>query len=331
MESFAISGTSGIGKSLFFVYILNRLMKDFSEKTLSLKPNRILYQMGNSYRCFDLQQQTVIITTNIEAESLVNKTDTLYIIDGQTTPMLSSCISLFISSPRSGPYKQFVKQKMAKEWYFPIWTSEELQTCQRQCYSDLSIEILKERYRVCGGVARFVFHKDYSIPVPKKMKSALNDTNAVRGVKYVGETTEIFPEPHSLLQILVGDDEFGNAYQFIGLDVASKFVGEQLWIRHSAQMITNLLEMFGGSPNEISRHLFEIYGHLVFSQGGLTLNCINLDDRMLSTFTLESHNGERLSFGKKSIPTKPLYGYYEPSGEDSPLWLGWLCLYPPGK
>jgi hypothetical protein len=57
---------------------------------------------------------------------------------------------------------------------------DELQTCQSQGYPDLSIEILKERYRVCGGVACFVFHKDYSIPV----KSALNDTDAVRGVKY---------------------------------------------------------------------------------------------------------------------------------------------------
>jgi hypothetical protein len=63
------------------------------------------------------------------------------------------------------------------------------------------------------------------------MKSALNDTNAVRGVKYVGETTDIFPESHTLLQIMVGDDEYGNAYQFIDLDVASKYVGEELWIR----------------------------------------------------------------------------------------------------
>ncbi|KAJ3316509.1 hypothetical protein HDV06_003316, partial [Boothiomyces sp. JEL0866] len=212
MKSFAISGTPGIGKSVFFVYILNRLMRDFKEKTLSLRPNRIVYQNSIEYTCFNLENQTAVELEHLEAKALVRQQDTFYIIDGQTTPMSSSCISLFISSPRSKQYKEFVKQKMAKEWYFPVWTLEELQTCQRYCYSDLSIEILKERYRVCGGVARFVFHKDYSIPVPKKMKGALNDTNAVRGVKYVGETTDIFPESHSLLQILVGDDEFGNAY-----------------------------------------------------------------------------------------------------------------------
>ena len=130
MKSFAISGTPGIGKSLFFVYILYRLMKDHSVKILSLQPNRIVYQMGYSYRCFDLQQQTVALTTKIEAEVLVLKADTFYVIDGQTTPLPSTCIALFISSPRSAQYKEFVKQKMAKEWYFPVWTLDELKTCQ---------------------------------------------------------------------------------------------------------------------------------------------------------------------------------------------------------
>jgi hypothetical protein len=102
---------------------------------------------------------------------------------GRTTPSSSICIALFISSPRSEQYKEFVKQKMAKEWYFPVWTLAELRACH--CYPDLTIEVLQERHRVCGGVARFVFHKDYSIPVPKKMRSALNDVSAVCGVKYV--------------------------------------------------------------------------------------------------------------------------------------------------
>ena len=173
MKSFAISGTPGIGKSVFFVYILYRLMKDFEEKTLSLRPNRIVYQRATEYTCFNLENQTAVELEHLEAKALVRQQDTLYIIDGQTTPMSSSCIALFISSPRSQQYKEFVKQKMAKQWYFPVWTLEELQSCQSQCYSDLSIEILKERYRVYGGVARLVFYRDYSIIVPNIMEEAI--------------------------------------------------------------------------------------------------------------------------------------------------------------
>jgi hypothetical protein len=144
----------------------------------------------------------------------------------------------------------------AKKWYFPVWTPAQLQACQRHCYSDLPTNMLQERYRICGGAACLVFHKDYSIPVPKEMQSALNDINAVCRVRYVAEITKIFPSSHMLMHIMVGDDLYGNTYEFTNLDVASEYVGEQLWIHYSAQMITNLQEMFGGTPNEISRHLF---------------------------------------------------------------------------
>ncbi|KAK5671560.1 squalene synthetase-like protein [Batrachochytrium dendrobatidis] len=136
MESFAISGTSGIGKSLFFVYILHRLMDDFTTKSLSLKPNRIVYQVGSSYKCFDLQQQ-LVTELGLEVANIVWKQDTLYIVDGHTTPMPSCCIVLFMSSPRSEGYKEFVKQKMARQWDFPVWTLDELQACRRHCYPDV--------------------------------------------------------------------------------------------------------------------------------------------------------------------------------------------------
>ena len=83
MESFAISGTPGIGKSLLFVYILHRLMKDFSEKTLSLIPNRIIYQSTTEYTCFNLENQTAVELEHLEAKARVRLQDTLYIIDGQ--------------------------------------------------------------------------------------------------------------------------------------------------------------------------------------------------------------------------------------------------------
>jgi hypothetical protein len=318
-KSFAISGTPGIGKSLFFVYILYRLMDDFRTKTLSLKPKRIVYHCVDERTWFDLEKQTVVELGQSDARALLRKQDTLYIVDGRTTPSSSTCITLFISSPRSEWYKEFVKQKTAKEWYFPVWTLAELQACQRHCYPALPIQLLQERHRICGGVARFVFHNDYSVPVPKKMLSALNDVHAVRGVRYVGQTTDIFPESHTLLQILVGDDDFGNAYQFTDLDVVSEYVGKQLWIRYSAPMITNLKEMFGGSPNEISRHLFEIYGHLVFSVGGRTLKCRCLESGTVTDFTLDALHSQRITFGKDTIPTaEDLSGkYYEPTDDDS--------------
>jgi hypothetical protein len=168
---FSISGTPGIGKSLFFVYILYRLVDDFHKKTLSWKPNRFVYQINSSYKCFDLQQQIVTKITRLHALKLVRQKDTFYVIDGQkSVPLYSCCIVMFISSPHSEWYKEFVKQKMAIKWFFPVWTLAELQTCQRHCYPDLPIEMLPERYRICAGVAHFAFYENYSIPMPFEMQ-----------------------------------------------------------------------------------------------------------------------------------------------------------------
>ncbi|KAJ3085699.1 hypothetical protein HK100_008955 [Physocladia obscura] len=263
IEAFAISGTPGVGKSLFFVYILYRLVTDQSINTsrsdptssafrasssqpftfeasssslrpgsvspLDFKPTKILYQTGSTYESFDMNHCAVAGVTKIEAERLVREAETFYIIDGRDSPPLpSSCVVLFIALPRSDTYKEFVKQKMASEWFFPVWTLQELKICRLNCYSNLKINMLEERYRICGGVAHYVFHRDFSISITKKMRAVLSDVNAVCGVKYVGELSNIFPQSHALMHMLIGNYHEGNPYQFIGLDVTSKYVREQL-------------------------------------------------------------------------------------------------------
>jgi len=313
-ESFAISGTPGIGKSLFFVYILFEILK----KQSGWKPKRVVYHTKTSFECFDLECCIVTRIVQLDAEGLVREPETFYIVDGRDSiPLPSSCVTMFISSPRSGQYKEYVKQKMATEWFFPVWTIEELQKCYNLCYQALPENSFLERIRIYGGVARYVFHKDFSLAVPKKMAAALSDVNAVRGVKHVGEPTDIFGESHTLLHMIIGVDENNRPFQFIGLDVASKYVGEKLWELHYSQMIINLQVMFGGSPNEISRHLFEIYGHRIFSKGGKTLKCRDLQDDSSSDFVLERLDGRPITFGRNNLPESPPTSYYEASDDDS--------------
>ncbi|EGF83709.1 hypothetical protein BATDEDRAFT_22610 [Batrachochytrium dendrobatidis JAM81] len=246
--------------------------------------------VGSSYKCFDLQQQ-LVTELGLEMVNIVRKQDTLYIVDGHTTPRSSCCIVLFMSSPQSEGYKEFVKQKMAREWDFPVWTLNELQTCRRHCYPDVPIETINERYRMYGGVARSVFDI-----VSNPMEKALTDVDAVKGVRNIGFTIKISANTHTLLHTIVSDD---GQYEFLHVDIASIYIGEQLWKRHSAQMITNMQQMFDGIPTKISRHLFEIYGHVVFCTGGQTLKCRCLEDDTIPTAAALDGN------------------YYEPTDDDN--------------
>ena len=56
-KSFAISGTPGIEKSLFFVYILFQILKN--QQSGEWKPKRIVYHSNTSFQCFDLENYTV--------------------------------------------------------------------------------------------------------------------------------------------------------------------------------------------------------------------------------------------------------------------------------
>ena len=323
-KSFAISGTPGIGKSLFFVYILFQILNNLKNQS-GWKPKRIVYHTEAGFECFDLENSTVsdLPIGTSEAATFVRRPETFYVVDGRhASPLLSSCVCLFLSSPRAEHFKGYVKQRKATVWYFPIWTYEELETCRQFCYADFPKGVLLERYRIYGGVARFMFAdyktgQEYVRKDSNDMETALFDVTAAKGVRTIGNPTKMFDTTHTLLHLIVGNNDQGFPYQYLFVDIASKYVGEQLWDRHYSQMIINLQEMFGGSPNEISRHLFEIYGHRVFSKGGRTLKCRDLQDESSFDFVLDRLDGQLISFGKSSLPQAPITSYHEASDDDS--------------
>ncbi|KAI3631272.1 hypothetical protein MIR68_010762 [Amoeboaphelidium protococcarum] len=315
---FGISGTPGIGKSLFFIYILFRIMNDDSP----WKPKRIVYQKGDEFECYDLENHDVVGPTDGSViTNLICRSDTLYVADGRDTrPRMSACITLFISSPRSDHFKGFVKQQRATVCYFPVWTLEELSVCRQKCYPLFPPDVLAERFRIYGGVARFAFY-DFKAGVPyvredpSEMEAALGDADAVKSLRAVGAPSKMFETTHTLLHMIVGERQ-GFPYRFLFVDIASKYVGEQLWDRHYEEMIANLRAMIGGMPDEISRHLFEIQSHRIFSKGGMTLKCRNLEDDTESELELDKLSGDRTSMGKNNLPSPPLISYYEPTDDD---------------
>jgi hypothetical protein len=158
---------------------------------------------------------------------------------------------VYISSPRSDNYKTFVTQTQANEWYFPVWDLHELQLCRNECYSTLDIQLISDIYRIYGGVAHYVFYRNNCIVNAARIDTILMDINAVRGLRYYGQVSDIFLASHLLMHILVSDDVNRTPYQYIDLDIASKYIGELLWDKYKLQMITNLNEMFGYGPLEL--------------------------------------------------------------------------------
>jgi hypothetical protein len=103
-------------------------------------PLNIIYRQQTTFTLFDLQDLNVIDITQNVATKYVTQSDTLYMIDGHSSvPLMSSCISIFLSSPISADYKDYVKQTKARVWCMPVWSFEELDTCRRQCFVGLDM------------------------------------------------------------------------------------------------------------------------------------------------------------------------------------------------
>jgi hypothetical protein len=317
VRTFGISGTPGVGKSSFFAYLLFRFITD-SE----WQPKIVVYQKENCFYVYNFDERSVYETTVLDGNIISgdNDRETFYLVDGQNSvPRISTCTTMFISSPRSSEYKEFVKQRKAREWFFPVWSISEVSLCRMHCYPGLSIVSMQKRFNVYGGIARYIFFDNGEAMHPK-MKNVLCDLDAIRGVKSIGVPSNIYRESHTLLHMIVGDDEYNRPYQFLGMDLASKYVGEQLWIKYSAEMVTNLQEMFGGSPSEISRHLYEIYAHLKLRQGGFKVRVKNLEkDEGVFDLEIVPH-GSLVHVAKNSISSivrLDASAYYEASDDNT--------------
>ena len=335
-KTYAISGTPGIGKSFFFVYLLFRLVKDLSEEILPLKTKFIIYQDRDGFVQYDLVNLVAIKRTWDEASELIAAPDTLYIMDGdikKPVTRIAGCVVLFISSPRSDHFNHFVNKDAATVWYFPVWTLEELESCRKLCYSILPAGPFNERYRVYGGVARYIFFKLIpqsevtgtstvsTFPLPKKMEAVLASADARKSMMSSGLVSDIFRDSHVLLQMVVGDDDRGEAYQFLHLDFASKYVKDELWKSFYSEMIGDLKAMVLGTPSHVSPHFFELYGHSVISSGGIRLDCRELVDGNQSTksFKFEISTYDRISFTTDEIEGLGIItGYHEPADDKFP-------------
>ncbi|KAJ3235473.1 hypothetical protein HDU81_000416 [Chytriomyces hyalinus] len=314
LKLFGIMGSPGIGKSLFFIYILHRLLKHRSRLTEQshsspLKPTRVIYQTSNGRDCFDLKNQIVFEVTKSEAKHLVRHTETLYIINGHHSLALpSSCVTLFIASPGSEEFYQFRKHIRSLEWCFPVWTEDELISCRQSCYSNVPIAEFHDRLHRYGGSAEYVlncFRDD--------LETALADPSAATRVRNHGIGTESNAGVHLLLHVIVSAD---GQYKYSHATLASTYVGEQLWANHSEQMIMNLQEMLFDGPFELRRRLFEIYGHCAFSSGGFELKCRNLTTGVLSALTVDKLDGARVPLRQDLLPSGPILEYHQRLDDD---------------
>ncbi|KAJ3229897.1 hypothetical protein HDU81_004943 [Chytriomyces hyalinus] len=290
---------------------------DTSQSSTSpLNPTRILYQTTDAYYCFDLEEKSVYRVTEDGAKDIAVESETFYIIDGDSMALRRSRFTLFIGCPLLDHYHDFVYKRKAVELFFPTWTLAELEACRRSCYPTITVEQVRERYGYCGGVARLVLDPDASTNIPDSFMAALANVNALEAVRYDGDPSSISADAHALIHVVIGTDEAGRPYQFLGLDLASRYIGKKLLEKDPDQMMAHVQEMLSESPRPILTHLFQIYAQNALSLGGRELNCRNLITGEHSKLVLDKFGGKRAPLKPMDLRGHPIREYHEPLDDD---------------
>ena len=193
----ALGGTSGLGKTFFFRYVIWRLlhpadMEGFPQ-TILLCPdpkgvNGYLYHAGKFYSVMSVSN---LLGSDV-GKNLFNHKNAWIISDGKPAPDEMDCPTLVISSPGNfqnddvNGTKEYFKNADCKV-FLPPWTEVEIWAVAQHVFNlgPGDEDTLKTRFERYGGVPRAIFNKFREALKPFTAAFAL--TNVTDSLNSVGE------------------------------------------------------------------------------------------------------------------------------------------------
>ena len=96
-------------------------------------------------------------------------------------------------------------QKLGQSFHHtsPVWSLDERHDCRELCYDMLTQEVVEDRYRRYGGIARNVFWEPRQ---PPSLKGALANGNACKCIRAVHDLSRMSTSSHILLHISVDEN-----------------------------------------------------------------------------------------------------------------------------
>ena len=173
----AITGTPGVGKSMFLFYILWRLANKEDTKTV------ILHRQMNHKNIYGFHNDGCwVVPSSTDIRMLLDDLNTWYLTDAlQPQPEKVNAITVLVSSPAEKYYSDFFNySSIPPHHYLPVWSLEELKHVA-ESYSR-SPEEVEKRFNMIGGIARYVLEENVDLKekVEEKISKLLSDKAALQ-------------------------------------------------------------------------------------------------------------------------------------------------------
>ncbi|CAG8596254.1 6061_t:CDS:2, partial [Acaulospora morrowiae] len=308
---FLISGTSGVGKSCFLIYLLIRLLCNKTDATVIFRPveENLLY-------CF---RDSDLFVGDFEefSEELYYNSKAWYLVDGKVPEdvIARTVVSASSEDIKDKSFREFVKNPV-DEFCMPPWSIEELEACRLSVFPRVPQGLMLDLSDEVGGVPRYVLQ----IPafIIRKENSNLEDQDTIdrikkRSLKRVKEALWEISGIRKLIRFFSENSKYielssrlihrwpDTFYQEQSLSWASGRIFDKVQKKLEDSRWCNIfLKM--KDPDDPSRYrgiMFESQVLHLFKLGGQTLELRRLGE----------NENDPVIYGKLIIPTKPTTKY----------------------
>lgn len=218
IHNFVITGTPGIGKTVFLFYVLWRLSKMETTEAVILRRqvDRGRIYVFTKNECFMTKDDSHIDLLLLH-ESTWYLTDTL-----SPLPGVANATTLLVCSPSRKHYSDFLKIDGTICLYMPLWSLNEL--LEVAPVYKLEVEDVTTRYLFVGGVVRYVLEQ--SLNLVKFINDALGRVQVSTLMNLFFDSENIVYEKlvHSIIHYEVVDSN----YDDFEVRMASSYVTERL-------------------------------------------------------------------------------------------------------
>ena len=167
-----ITGTPGIGKSIFGLYLLYQLRVTHGDDIT------VVWEDARAKERTLFKGRDVRIGGLDSFRKELSDSNTFYVCDGMGA-VARNATTFVLCSPGAGNWKEFVKAPGTDVRYMPVWYLEELLACRAELFSNITEEKALQLYGVWGGVPREVLEKAESSG-PLKLRTAVARSPTLR-------------------------------------------------------------------------------------------------------------------------------------------------------
>jgi len=167
-----VTGTPGIGKSVFGLYLMY---------LLRCEGKTVVFERKSDWYRFNDEGVIKGDVASFRQAGFLDDESSWYLSDPDAKPQeLLSLRTVVLVSPNYERTKEFMKLSgLAQQIFMPVWKVDELLDCQCAVFPDVPSDVVKQRFAEVGGVARAVFDEIMFNRVKKGILDALQ-TRSVR-------------------------------------------------------------------------------------------------------------------------------------------------------